>query len=124
MFQMDRLDHVALTVTDLERSTSWYQLVLRLEQRFQYRDTTGYGHPVGLCSGDACIVLFPAEPGHTVVPLQGHVAFRLTRQNFDEMLTHLQQQGIPTEYVEYAKVHSVYCTDPDGYQIELSTFEL
>ena len=27
------------------------------------------------------------------------------------------------KYVEYATVHSLYFPDPDGYEIELSTYE-
>lgn len=124
MFQIEQLDHVGLTVTDLEFSAAWYQSARCLEPRFTYRDTTGYGQPVGLGSGAACIVLFPAQPGRSVEPLQGHVALKLTRENFERARPHLNGQGISVEHVEYKAMHSLYCLDPDGYQIELSTYDL
>jgi catechol 2,3-dioxygenase-like lactoylglutathione lyase family enzyme len=124
MFQAEQLDHIALTVQDRERSIAWYQTILGLEKRFQYRDTNGKGNPVGLCSGSACIVLFPAEAGQVIAPLQGHIALKLSRENFEQAQAHLRQHGITFKYVEYKTIHSVYFLDPDGYEIELSTYEL
>jgi catechol 2,3-dioxygenase-like lactoylglutathione lyase family enzyme len=101
MFQAEQLDHIALTVQDLERSISWYQTVLYMEQRYQYRDTTGRGTPVVLCSGSACVALFPSPTGQLITPLQGHIALRLTRENFDQAQSHLRQKGITFKFVEY-----------------------
>jgi len=124
MFRATRLDHVAAQVQDLKRSAAWYQTVLGMEERERYKDTTGKGKPVVLCSGDACIALFPSETDGEVTPLQGHIAFRLDRENFDLARRHFAQQGIDSQFVEYKTVHSIYIFDPDGYQIELSTWEL
>jgi catechol 2,3-dioxygenase-like lactoylglutathione lyase family enzyme len=124
MFQAERLDHIAVTVRDLERSTAWYQTMLCMERRFQYKDTTGMGKPAGLCSGEACIVLFPSTPKQTITPLQGHIALKLTRENFEQAQAHLREQGIAYEFVEYKVCHSLYFFDPDDNQIELSTYEI
>src|SRR5690348_3151536 len=95
-----------------------------LEERFRYKDTNGRGAPPVLCSGDACIALFPREIGEPTSPLHGHIAFRLDRDNIDRARDHLRRHGVETEYVEYARCHSTYFFDPDGYQIELSTYDV
>jgi catechol 2,3-dioxygenase-like lactoylglutathione lyase family enzyme len=124
MFQAERLDHIAITVQNLERSISWYETILCMEQRFHYRDTTGKGRPTGMCSGQACIVLFPAPEEQAVAPLQGHIALKLDRKNFEQAQEHLRRQGTAFDFVEYKICHSLYFLDPDGYQIELSTYEI
>jgi catechol 2,3-dioxygenase-like lactoylglutathione lyase family enzyme len=95
-----------------------------MEERYRYRDMMGQGAPAVLCSGDACVALFPSPSGEAVAPLQGHIALRLDRGNFDSARDHLRRQGIAVEFVEYGVCHSMYLRDPDGYQIELSTYEI
>ena len=56
VFTLQQIDHVALTVTDLEKSIAWYQDVLGLERR--YRETWG-DCPAMLCAGSTCVALFP-----------------------------------------------------------------
>lgn len=124
MFQVEQLDHIALTVQDLERSTAWYQNILCMEVRGHYQDKTGSGRPVVLGSGSGNIALFPAQAAQPPVPLQGHIAFKLNRANFEHAQAHLRQQGMAVDFVKYQTCHSLYFLDPDGYQIELSTFDL
>ena len=63
-FRTDGLDHVALVVSDMERSIAWYEGVLAMERRFA--DVwKGQGDPVVLCNGEACVALF--EPDHQAV---------------------------------------------------------
>jgi len=59
MFALQQIDHVALSVTDLEKSVAWYQDVLGLERR--YREAWG-NYPVMLCAGSTCVALFPSGP--------------------------------------------------------------
>jgi catechol 2,3-dioxygenase-like lactoylglutathione lyase family enzyme len=122
-FRAQRLDHVALRVRDLDHSTAWYEDVLCLEERYRYRDTTGAGAPPVLCSGDACLALFPREADTAITPLDGHIAFRLDRANFDRAREHLRRRGIAVNAVAYDRCDSLYFRDPDGYEIELSTYE-
>jgi catechol 2,3-dioxygenase-like lactoylglutathione lyase family enzyme len=124
MFQIEALDHVALHVQDLQQSIDWYQSVLGMEQRYHYQDTTGHGNPVVLCSGDACVALFPSSPERPVSPFQGHIAMRLTRANFEQVQAHLRQLDIDLSFVHYTRCDSIYFNDPTGYQIELSTYEM
>lgn len=124
MFQMEALDHVALYVQDMQQSIDWYQSVLGMEQRTQYKDTTGLGNPVLLCSGDACIALFPSPLELPVQRFDGHIAMRLTRTGFEQIHEHLHQHGFDCSIVHYTRCDSLYIDDPTGYQIELSTYEM
>jgi catechol 2,3-dioxygenase-like lactoylglutathione lyase family enzyme len=124
MFQMKNLDHIALYVTNLARSVAWYQNILGMEKRFQYQDQTGLGNPIGLGQGQGSIVLFPSPPDPPMIPLQGHIAFTLSRDNFTLAQQHIRQQGVPFDVVAYKTSIAIYFLDPDGYQIELNTYEL
>ena len=122
IFAVEGLDHVAIEVSDLDGSAEWYSTALAMSARERYRDETGRGRPIVMCNGSGCIALFPA--GGSAPPLRGHIAFRLDRGNFARARAHLDTVGIEQDYVEYDKVHSTYIRDPDGYLIELSTWEI
>jgi catechol-2,3-dioxygenase len=124
MFQIEALDHVALHVQDVQQSIDWYQSVLGMEQRTRYRNTTGLGNPVEMRVGDVGITLFPSSPGQPVQHIDGHIAMRLTRANFEQAQAHLRQLGIDFQFVHYARCDGIYFNDPNGYQIELSTWFL
>ncbi len=124
MFQIEALDHIAVYVQDLQQSREWYRSVLGMEKRYQYKDTTGHGNPLVVCSGDACIVLFPAAPDAPRLTFEGHIAMRLTRASFEQAQAHLRQQNIDFNFVHYPRCDSIYFNDPTGYQIELSTYEM
>ena len=122
MFQIEALDHVALHVQDLQQSIYWYQLVLGMEQRTQYQDTTGHGNPVEMRAGGVGIALFPSSPEQPVQRFDGHIAMRLTQANFEQARAHLRQLGIDFWLVHYTRCDGIYFNDPNGYQIELSTW--
>ena len=128
MFHLAGLDHVALTVSDQKRSLEWYQRVLGMERR--YEEATGADDPVFVCAGNACLALFPAQtpdlqpvPDHRVMAMR-HFAFRLDRVNFERVRIELSEQHIPFHFEDHGMAHSLYLSDPDGYRVELTTYEL
>jgi catechol-2,3-dioxygenase len=128
MFQIAGLDHVALTVRDQHISLEWYQRVLGMERR--YEEANGADDPVFVCAGNACLALFPAQtsdplsvPSNTVVAMR-HFAFRLDRANFERAQVKLSEQQIPFRFEDHTMAHSLYLSDPDGYRVELTTYEL
>ena len=124
-FRTQGLDHVALVVADMRRSIAWYADVLGMERR--YADVwDGGGHPVVLCNGDACVALFEPVEGDLVEAdgVNRHFAIRLDRSGFDAARAELAQRGIEAELWDHTICHSLYVRDPDGHQVELTTYDL
>lgn len=126
MFKMDHLDHVALAVKDLTRSARWYQEVLGLERRYQ----EAWGDvPTMLCAGNTCLALFPAStaepkpvPDDNTIAMR-HLAFRVSRKNFERAQEELSRRAIAYEFEDHEIAHSIYFSDPDGHRLELTTYE-
>jgi catechol 2,3-dioxygenase-like lactoylglutathione lyase family enzyme len=124
-FRAQGLDHVALVVADMRRSIAWYADVLGMERR--YADVwDGGGHPVVLCNGDACVALFEPVEGDLVEAdgVNRHFAIRLDRSGFDAARAELAALGIEAELWDHTICHSLYVRDPDGHQVELTTYDL
>jgi catechol-2,3-dioxygenase len=126
MFQIEGLDHIALTVSDMNRSEAWYCEVLGL-----VRCHREWEIPVVLCAGVTGVALFPAaiEPPRAAPParetlIMRHYAFRVTRPNFDTARASLSANNIAFEFEDHTVSHSIYLTDPDGYRVELTTYEI
>jgi catechol 2,3-dioxygenase-like lactoylglutathione lyase family enzyme len=125
--KLQGIDHVALAVRDLERSIRWYQEVLGLERR--YDDVWG-AVPAFLGAGATAIALFPVAgenpqppPGRDVIAMR-HLAFRVDRENFTRARVELERRGIAVEFEDHEISHSIYFADPDGHQLEITTYEL
>jgi len=124
-FAASGLDHVALVVADMSRSVAWYGEVLGMERRFE--DVwDGGGDPVVLCNGDACVALFEPAEGDAAGRdgVNRHFAIRLDRANFAACRAALVAHGIDAELWDHAICHSLYVRDPDGHQVELTTYEI
>lgn len=116
--KLQQLDHVALTVSDLRKSTEWYQRVLGLERRYQ----EAWGdEPTFVCAGSTGLALFPAENAPSKMT---HLAFRADRETFERAQRELKQQGIEFVFQDHQIVHSIYFTDPDGHRLEITTYDL
>jgi catechol 2,3-dioxygenase-like lactoylglutathione lyase family enzyme len=127
MFRLEGIDHIALAVRDVERSAAWYQEVLGLERRFQ--DVWG-SFPAVVGVGTTALALFPVHgtdpappPGRGVISMR-HFAFRVDRANFDAAISAMKERGQAVEFQDHGIAHSIYFHDPDGHQIEVTTYEL
>ena len=127
MFRLDQIDHVALTVQDIERSVAWYREVLGLERRHQ--DAWG-DYPAVMYAGSTGIALFPADAAPAPAPdarraaIMRHLAFRADRIHFQRAQADLTSRRIPFVSEDHGISHSIYFQDPDGYQIEITTYDL
>ena len=65
--QIAHIDHVAIAVTDVERSVEWYRDVLGFERRHPEWGT----EPAMVCAGDSCVALFPVSGDAKPLP-DGH----------------------------------------------------
>jgi catechol 2,3-dioxygenase len=127
MFSVEGIDHIALAVRDVERSVAWYRDVLGLERR--YEEAWG-SYPAMVGIRTTSIALFPVEgaqpkasPGRDVLAMR-HFAFRTDRVNFDRARRELGQRGIPVQAEHHGISESLYFQDPDGHELEITTYEL
>jgi len=124
---LDGIDHVALAVRDVARSAAWYVEVLGLE-RFHEDRFGDFPAIVGI--GTTSVALFPIRgdrvqppPGKDTVAMR-HVAFRADHGSFRTAQAHLKKLGISFEFQDHDIAHSIYFLDPDGHQIEITTYEI
>jgi len=127
MFQLKHIDHVALTVKDVNRSAAWYGEVLGLKRRHQ--ESWG-DYPAVMCAGQTGLALFPASgklrpsPPPERSAVLRHVAFRADAANFRQARSRLRARGIAFHPEDHGISRSIYFRDPDGYQIEITTYEV
>ena len=127
MFELQCLDHVALLVRDVERSAHWYQDVLGLDRLFE----NAWGSfPAVVGKGGTSLALFPVNsptpkppPDRETICVR-HIAFRVDRSNFLAAQAELQRQGITFSSEDHQVAHSIYFEDPDGHQLEITTYDL
>ena len=53
-----------------------------------------------------------------------HLAFRADRENFIAAQDELKKRGIKFEFQDHEISHSIYFYDPDGHQLEITTYEM
>ena len=128
-FTVDRLDHLVINCVDVELTASWYQRVLGME-REEFAD----GQRTALKFGGQKINLRPhdSDPrawltGVNSNPGAADLCF-VTAVGPEDVVEHLHSCGIAIEAGPVAKegalgtIQSVYCRDPDGNLIEISSY--
>ena len=123
--QLEGIDHVAMGVRDIEQSAQWYIDVLGFER---LHEGMWDGVPTFIGKGNTGIALFPAsqEPklsSHREIRML-HLAFRADRENFRTAQQELKKRGIKFEFQDHEIAHSIYFRDPDGHQLEITTYEV
>ena len=126
MFQLEGIDHVALAVRDISRSIAWYVEVLGFEHRLP---GMWDGVPAFIGKGTTAIALFPvrtdepsARPPGSITML--HLAFRASRADFVAAQHDLRTRGIEFGFQDHEISHSIYFRDPDGHELEITTYDL
>jgi catechol 2,3-dioxygenase-like lactoylglutathione lyase family enzyme len=128
-FSVDRLDHLVVNCRDVETMASWYQRVLGME-----RENYGEENRTALKFGGQKLNLRPhaltqqewLAAGNTDPGTQD-LCFIVTVPSAD-ILRHFQGCGV--EIVAgpgprtgaLGTIHSVYCRDPEGNLIEVSSY--
>ena len=125
-FTVDRIDHVVLTCADIEATADWYERVLGME-----RDEFGEGR-VAMRFGSQKLNLHhqgEEHSPHATVPRAGSADLCfVTALGAEEVVAHLKKQGVaivegPANKIgALGMIRSVYCRDPDGNLIEISTY--
>lgn len=126
MFELEGIDHVALSVRDVARSAQWYVEVLGFEHRLP---GMWDGVPTFVGLGTTALALFPAEDG--AAPHRSrkgitmlHLAFRASREGLRMAQDELKAGGIQCHFQDHKISQSIYFHDPDGHELEITTYEV
>ena len=127
-FTVDRLDHIVITCRDVEKTSSWYQRVLGMEH-----EEYGRNRRCALKFGGQKINLRPygAEGWTTAddaLPGSQDLCF-VTAVESQDVIDHLAKCGVTVTDGPAARLGalgpatSVYCTDPDGNLVEITSYQ-
>jgi catechol 2,3-dioxygenase-like lactoylglutathione lyase family enzyme len=128
-FTVDRLDHIVINCKDVEITASWYQRVLGME-----REDFGPDSRTALKFGGQKLNLRPhdADPRSWATGVNDRPgaidACFITAVGPVDVVDHLHSCGIAIEAGPVPKtgalgpMESVYCRDPDGNLIEISSY--
>jgi catechol 2,3-dioxygenase-like lactoylglutathione lyase family enzyme len=121
MFQLQSLDHVAINAVDPERSAAWYAKAFGLK-RVQPPEWKPF--PIFMLSDNFGVAIFKQK--NVVATKQAkkidHFAFRVSQSGFAAAQIHLTGLNVTYKIQDHLYFHSLYCSDPDGNTVELTTF--
>ncbi|WP_315773293.1 MULTISPECIES: VOC family protein [unclassified Bradyrhizobium] len=132
--KVDALDHLVINVADVDRTTAWYQQVLGMTVQV-FDPGQGKVRRTSLLFGNQKINVRPKDADKVDWFTADHVAAGsddlcfLTTSTPDEVVAHLTALGIAVEEGPVAKqgargtLRSIYCRDPDGSLIEISSYQ-
>ena len=121
--KIQRLDHFAIYVTDLERSETFYSEYLGMEVHARIG-----AEQVLMKCGDTLLAMFakadlqiPVELGAPEDPLgRVHFAVNVSREHWNAAREEYKAAGIPmSKPIQWGDHSCFYITDPDGNLIEL-----
>jgi catechol-2,3-dioxygenase len=119
---IQRMDHVGINVTDLQRSADWYAKVLGFTIFHKWKTTWM------MSRGDMHIGLFLRPAAKRIDDLDHalaitHFAYATDAKGFQEAQETLKKLGVPFDPpVDTGVAQSIYFSDPDGYQVEITSF--
>jgi catechol 2,3-dioxygenase-like lactoylglutathione lyase family enzyme len=124
--KLEGLDHIALAVRDVEKSVKWYREVLGLERQ---HEGNWDGVPTFVGKGATGLALFPAAETKASLGAGDparflHFAWRADRENFQQAQEELKTRGIAFHFEDHGIAHSIYFRDPDGHELEITTYDL
>ena len=124
--KIDRIDHLNITVADIDRSVEFYERVLGMKtermgegraallfgQQKIHLDLAGAPRATGAMSGDK--------------RMPAHICF-ITETPIAEVAKHLEDCGVPVRMQgpragAIGTIQSLYIDDPDQHSIEISTY--
>lgn len=125
--RIQKLDHFAIYVSDLNRAESFYSEFLGMSVHARIG-----AEQLLLKCGDTLLALFgksdlqtPVEPGAVSAPLgRAHFAVNVSQEDWHAARQEFEDQKIPmSEPINWGDHHCFYITDPDGNLIELMCWQ-
>ena len=132
--KVNGLDHLVINVTDVVRSVAWYSRILGMEVKV-FDPGKGKTPRTSLVFGKQKINVRPRDADKVEWFTADHEAAGsddlcfLTLITPEAVVAHLKAHGVKIEEGPVAKqgargtLRSVYCRDPDGSLIEISSYE-
>ncbi|RZN32547.1 VOC family protein [Bradyrhizobium sp. Leo121] len=132
--KVNALDHLVINVSDVARSTEWYSRILGMEVKV-FDPGEGKAPRTSLEFGNQKINVRPRDASKIEwftadheTPGSEDLCF-LTSSTPDQVVAHLKANGVRIEegpvprHGARGMLRSVYCRDPDGSLIEISSYE-
>ena len=132
--KVNAIDHLVINVSDVARSAEWYRTILGMEIK---RFDPGHGRAprIAVVFGNQKINLRPKDADTAEWFTADHVTAGsddlcfLTSSTPEQVVAHLKANGVAIEDGPGKRpgargtLRSVYCRDPDGSLIEMSSYE-
>jgi catechol 2,3-dioxygenase-like lactoylglutathione lyase family enzyme len=131
--KVNALDHLVINVADVARSVAWYSRILGMEVKV-FDPGAGKTPRTSLVFGKQKINVRPRDTDKVEWFTADHemagsddLCF-LTSSTPDEVVAHLRDNGVKIEEGPVPRqgargtLRSVYCRDPDGSLIEISSY--
>ena len=115
------MDHVNLSVRNLEQSVNFYKNLFGFEIRKDDNSPNKLDVPSKIIGNDSIKLCMYEDPQMSSEGGIAHFGFHI--ENFDEIMQKCKELGVEVLYggpVDFEKSRSVYIKDPSGYDIELS----
>lgn len=116
------MDHVGINVSDLQQSADWYRRVLGFRLFHKWKTTwmiERSGMKIGLFLRPDAKKIDDIDNTRAIT----HFAYSLDRPSFNRALVLLKEWKISFDGPEETGIAtSVFLSDPDGYQVELTTY--
>lgn len=127
MIKTEGLDHIAISVKDVQKTIEWYSEFTGLER--VHADKWD-GVPAFMLANGSGLAIFPADeslkdsgPAKEKFDVR-HFAFRVDRENFERAKRVYKEKNLEHNIENHGVCYSIYTKDPDGYIVELTTYEI
>jgi catechol 2,3-dioxygenase-like lactoylglutathione lyase family enzyme len=109
------LNHVTSSVSDLERSFTFYRDVLG------FRPLARWRRGAYLLAGETTWLCLTLDVGTRNGPLREytHIAFSVALDEFSKIVSHIRASGAPEWQTNTSEGDSLYFLDPDGHKLEI-----
>ncbi len=126
MMKLLRIDHVAINVKNLPTTFDWYHKVFGfgIIHKWEHpsESTWMFGNEVIKIGAferpDASSI---SGIDRNIIAIQ-HFAFLVDKAEFDVAVREIDKLGLPHELEDTGIAYSIFLTDPDGHQVEITTY--